>query len=65
MPMAHTYGVLSRYMTGAVFEDQQEEGQNYALFIDRLQQKMDALKKLCSSRGIEQHAVDAALNGEN
>ena len=46
-------------------EDQQEEGQNYALFIDRLQQKMDALKKLCSSRGIEQHAVDAALNGEN
>ena len=43
-------------------EDQQEEGQNYALFIDRLQQKMDALKQLCSSRGIEQHEVDAALN---
>jgi len=42
-------------------EEQQDEGQYSALFIDKQQQQIDALKALCSSRGIDQHDVDIAV----
>ena len=42
-------------------EDAQEEGQYSALFIDKLQSKLDELKKLCAAEGISAHAVEQAI----
>jgi histone H2A len=43
-------------------EDMQEEGQNCALFIDRLQSKLDGVKKLCAAKGASPDEVKAALS---
>ena len=43
-------------------QDAHDEGQYSALFINKLHDKIDALKQLCRTHGIDQHEVDAALD---
>jgi hypothetical protein len=42
-------------------EDMQDEGQTYAQFIDKLQSKIDKLKQLAASTGVDGAAIEEAM----